>query len=393
MKPLFLLLVAFAAAVGFAHFSATDSGFVIIGYQGKVLTTTFTFFVIVLISATIAAILLVRFLRGVFGLQQRLRRWGEAQRLKRAHHALGNGLLALASGEFAKAERLLSKSADGDYLPEVHYLAAAEAAQAQRATARRNSYLRLADTSDEAGIALDIKRLQWAIENREFDEARDLILSLKRSAPGNLQALKLELELYREADEPQSILEVAPMLRRDRVISHDETIAMENQAAATLIKRADDIDMLQDTWNGLPKSVRAHPQVLATHCRRLDNFGRANDAEALLRKALDRRLEGGLVEAYGDVNCEVPVKQLRKVEAWRVSHPDRSDLKEAQAKLALRAGLWQQARELLGELIDQQPLPLRYELLADAYEQLDMVDQAHESRRAGLAMATAGATS
>lgn len=390
MRLLLIALFALGLAVIAGSLVAEDPGFIVIGYGGKVIRTTFAFFMFILLVTAIVLYVLTRLLANVLELRRRWRRWSQESRRRRAHRSLANGMLALAKGDFARAERLFAKGAEGDAQPEVHYLAAAEAAQAMNAPARRDNYLQLAhDVQPEAAAALDIKRAEWMIDTDQLPEAGKLIDELAQAQIGNVQVLKLRMRLLQRLGDTEALLALIPDLRRDRVIPFDDANALERDCAiAVLNESGGSPDALADVWNGLSKPMRFLAPVLGRYVQGLCAFGAHDEAEALLRKRLDSAWDSSLAELYGEVECDPPTRQLRKADAWAVTREADTGLRLTRARLAIRAGLWGQAKDHLDQLISRAPSPVLYQLQAAVAEGMDDVDAAAVLRKKGLDLAT-----
>lgn len=393
MRLLLITLLALTAAVVAGHFVAADPGFIVIGYGGKVLRTTFAFFLLASAAGLAALYFALRLLGQVFGLRQRWRRWSEGYRRRRAHRTLTSGMLALAEGEYARAERLFNRGADADAQPEVHYLAAAEAAQALNAPERRDNYLKLAqDLHPDAAVALDIKRATWQLDRGQFDEAASLVTRLEREHSGNPQVLRLRLALARHRGDPQALLDLVPALRRDRVLAPGEIDALEQDSAIGLLQQwRTRPDEFKRHWSALSKALRGHPAVLGAYVRGLIALGQHDEAETLLRKRLDRDWDSALAALYGEVETAPPARQLKRLEAWGITRGDDAGLRLARARVALRAGLWGQARGQLETLLAAAPSALLHRLLAEVADGVGDTAAANEHRRRGLELAT-GAT-
>ncbi len=390
MRLLVVTLFALGLAVLAGSLVAEDPGFIVIGYGGKVIRTTFAFFMLVLVVAIIGLYMAVRLLVNVLELRRRWRRWSDEYRRRRAHRSLATGMLALAKGDFARAERLFTKGAEGDAQPEVHYLAAAQAAQARNAPARRDNYLQLAhDVQPDAAAALDIKRSEWLIENGQLAGAGALIDDLEQAQAGNLQVLRLRMSLLQHLGDMHALLALIPALRRDRVIPFDDANAMERDCAiAVLNEQYASQESLVDVWNGLSKPIRFLAPVIGRYVQGLCTFAAYDEAEALLRKRLESAWDSSLAALYGEVECEPPTRQLRKADGWAVTREDDAGLRLTRARLAIRAGLWGHAKDHLEDLIAAQPSPLLYHLQAEVAEGVGDADAAAALRKKGLDLAT-----
>ncbi|MEQ8495977.1 MAG: heme biosynthesis HemY N-terminal domain-containing protein, partial [Gammaproteobacteria bacterium] len=351
--------------------------------------TTFAFFLVVLLVGFLALHGLVNLLQRAGRMRRRWRHWSEDHRRRRAHESLAGGLMAMAGGDYARAERLFRRGVDERSQPEAHYLAAAEAAHAARAPGRRDNYLTLAAGADPgARTALTIKRAAWLLENGQLSEARPLIEKLAENNRDNPRVLALMLRLAQASYDHAGVFALVPDLRRDRVLGHDALDAIERESAIALLARADlTREVLESRWQALGKHLRTDADVISAYVRGLCRHGDDGLAEELVRKRLERRWDTALAALYGEIACEPPTRQLRKLESWTVQHAGDPGLRLAHARLAIRAGQWDEAREQVEGLIDHTPSPLLHELLAEIAEGKGDGAAAARHRKAGLELA------
>ena len=391
MKALVIALLALIAAVVAGHFVAEDPGFIVIGYGGKVLRTTFAFFAFVLVISIIAIYALIRFASNLLQLRGRWRHWSSDHRRRRAHRALADGMVALGAGDFAKAEKLFLKATDGEQLPEAHYLGAADAAHAQKAYGRRDHYVQLAtDLNPALSSALSLRQAQWAFE-RGDSEAATRLLAVHASAdsPPEAAALRLEFELRRARHDAAGALAMIPALRRDRAISHDEASHHERECARQALLDVDnDLAALKALWTSLDKVLTTDAEVIAAYVQQLHRLGDDDTAEALLRKRLEKVWDSSLAALYGELECEPAAKQLRKLEAWSVTRGNDKGLRLARARQSIRAGLWGQARAQVEALMAEGASPMLHQLMAAILEGMNDPGAAQAERQQGLALAT-----
>ena len=387
---LLIALLALVAAVAVGHFIAVDPGFIVIGIGGKVVRTTFAFFVIVILAAVLTLYIGMRLLAHLLALRGRLGRWSGDYRRRRAYRSLADGLLARAAGDHARAERLFSLGADDNAQSEVHYLAAAEAAQAMHANGRRDNYLRLArDLKPDAVPALELQRAAWLLDQDHIDEAAALIDELSASQVSSPPLLRLRLRLLERRHDMAGVLQLMPAVRRDRVMSYDEANVLERDCAVAVLRgNALRPAELTAVWEGLSKSLRATPQVLAAYVQALCRVSRDDEAERLLARQIDRVWHSDLAALYGEIECQPAARQLRRVEQWAAQHDADPGLRLARARLAIRAQLWGLARTQLELLIADHPLPLFYRLLAEVADGAGDANAALRYRKRGLELAT-----
>ena len=391
VRILLVAVLALVVAAVIGHVMAADPGFIVIGFGGKVLRTSFAFFIVLLVALVIALYVGIRLLAQLLTLRGRLGRWSGERRRRRAYRSLADGLLARAAGDYGRAERLFSLGADDNAQPEVHYLAAAEAAQALHANGRRDNYLRLArDLKPDAAPALELQRAAWLLDQDQLDDAAALIDTLSSNQVSSPALLRLRLRLLERRQDMTGLLRLLPALRRDRVMTHDQANELERDCAVALL-RSDTVtaDGLMPVWDALSKPLRVAPPVVAAYVQALRRFERNDEAERVLAHQLDRVWNGDLAALYGEIECLPTVRQLRKVEQWAAKHDADPGLRLARARLAMRAQLWGPARTQLERLLAEHPLPLFYRMLAEVAEGAGDADAAQRYRKRGLEVATA----
>ena len=393
MKLLILAIFALVAAVGLGHLLQQDPGFIIIGYEGKFFRMSFVPFVAGMIIATLATYLVLKTLFQVLTVGKRWNKWSSTRKRRKSHQSLGDGLMALAAGDYVRAEKLLSQGAENDATPAVHWLAAAEAAQGQHAEERRNLYLARARESDpKAEAAIGLKRGRMLLENHQLEQARAAAEYLSDRYPDNQQVLLLRRDIYHSDKDWQSLAILLPVLKRHRALSEDALTALEVETSEALLgDYFGSLEALNKTWAQLPKEARVNPQVVAQYADALAAFGQHEEAEVLLRKAINKAWHKDLIRVYRRVHITNSGLQLERAESWLQARPDDPDLLLTLASLAISAEKWTEARNYLDRLSKSQATPEAYQLLADVLEHEGDPVEASRCRRDGLAMALGAA--
>jgi len=390
VKYLLIVILALSAAVVLGHFVSADAGFVVIGYAGKVFRTSFAFFVVLLVTGIVVADIAWRFLYQVLTMRTRMVGWSGNYRRKRSQRTLGNGLLALAEGDFNRAERLLSRGGDDETAAAIRYLGAAEAAQAQNAAERRDTYLNLAhDAMPSAEIAIGIKRAEMQVSNKQHEQARASLAYLADRHPDNKQVLSLQQQVCSQTDDFVTLLGLLPALRRHSVYPQERLEELESRTATALLSQAfTTVDELHELWHRLPKSTRNRSSCIALYAKQLTALGHHEDAEGLLRKNIGRDWHPDLIRQYGEVRVPKALQQMQRAEVWLVTRTEDTDLLLTVAKLSINAEQWDKARTALDRLIALAPSPMAYRLLAEIFEQADDTEAVNQCQREGLRLAT-----
>jgi len=391
LKLLAALLAALIVAVGAGHLIATHPGIVAISFEGTVVRLSLALFCVLTLGGTLLTLFLLRALYRVLTVRSRYRRWRTERARRRAQLALNDGLLALAAGDYASAERTLQRGALISATP-VHYLAAAQAAHAQNAPTRRDAYLALADDGS-AELPVGLRRVEMLLDEGEFGAAERALLPLLERHGKAAQLLRLRHRLLASQARWDELVALLPTLRRHKVFADARLAEMEAELAARRLT----LPMLtladaQQIWRALSKSAREQAAVQLAYARALLRLEAGDEAETLLRKALGRHWDPRLVALYGELEGTSPAVLLGQAEAWLTTHADDTQLLLTLGRLGYRAGLWGKARAYLEEAIARHPTTLAHRLLADVYDRLDEPALAQRQRALGLELATAGAS-
>lgn len=387
MRLLIGALAALVAAVGLGHLAASHPGIVAIGVDGKILRLSLALFVVLTVGGALLLLLGLYWLWALLTVRRRWRRRRAARAQRRSRLALDDGLLALAAGDYARAERVLERGAR-DGATAVHYLAAAQAAQALEAPSRRDAYLARAADEPRALLAVGLRRAEMLLERGEYAEAEAALAPLLARYGERRPVLSLRhrlLALHRRDDELAGLL---PLLRKRRVYDERRLDEIESELAVRRLERPTLTRAeVQRIWQELAKPLREEVPILIAYAHALLRLAAGSEAEALLRKALARQWDARLVALYGELD-DAPVVLLGRAEAWLPAHSEDPALLFALGRLSHRAELWGKAREYLEAASARRPSPLVQRLLADTYDRLGEVELARRARTAGLELAT-----
>ena len=392
MRILAGILVVLVGAVLLALAARHDPGYVLITRGDWTMETTLTLFAVATLLLFTALYAAIRLTARFIEVPRRMHAWRTRRRAVKARKATQRGLIELAEGHWARAERDLTHYADDGDAPLLNYLGAARAAQKQGADKRRDHYLSLAHQSmPEAELAIGLTQAEVQLSHGQLEQALATLMHLRTVAPKNAHVLYLLKRLYERLNSWNDLQELLPALRKGKVIDEKELDRLERKAHRELLAAASDsgrIEQLRETWVRVPKRLREDPDLLADYTQRLARLGRGQDAERLLRDALKRQWEPRLVRLYGELDSGDPTQQLRYAEAWLRGRERHPDLLLALGRLAIRNQLWGKARGYLEASIGSEPRAETYRELGELLEQTGETDEARACFRKGLALAS-----
>jgi len=389
MRFLITLLLVLVATVAAAVLMMQEPGYVLIVYQQWAIEST----LVVLIGGAIVSFallyLLIRMLRIVWLLPQKAREQKRARRRMRATVGTDRGLLALAEGNWAKAEKLLIRFAKDSEMPLINYLGAARAAQKQYANMRRDLHLADAHHSmPRATLAIGITQGELQYAQGQYEEALATLMHLRSIAPKHGYVLYLLMKVHERMGSWKELLELMPDLRSSDALSAKEAADFEAKVHQQLFAAAvkgQDIAKLHDAWAQLPRDMRQHGDLIVIYVQQLLALGQGNSvSEAILREAINREFNPQLVRLYGQVRGDDAAKQLATAENWLRDHERHPDLLLTLGRLALSNQLWGKARSYLEASLGSGPQPETYCELANLLYDLGEEARARELYRQGL---------
>jgi len=397
MRRLFYLLAVLIAAVFLALVARQDPGYVLITRGNWSAETTLSLFVIIaLISFGLLYTLVRLALRG-WALPPQLARWQRRRRAQRARRAASRGLVELAEGHWAAAERILSRNAADSDLALVNYLGAARAAQEQNEPARRDHYLALALRSvPKANLAVELTQAELQLNHGQLEHALATLMHLRSIAPKHTYVLLLLMRLFQKLSSWGDLAALVPELRKRHVVSKDEADQLELTAHRHLLEIAGNsgnAERLEEAWGRVPKELKQHPDLVSAYAVRLIMLEQHERAEQLLREAVSRDWNERLAYLYGFANSRDAEQQLRIAEAWLRAREQNATLLLTVGRISLRQRLWGKARAYLEACLAHRAAdPEVHELLAELLTQLGEHELAAGHYKAGLVAAARDVT-
>ncbi len=399
MKILSFIILTLFVAAALALLALDNPGYVLIAREPWSIEMTLVVFVALLLLAVLGLYLLWHLLVRIWKTPGEVSQWRQRRKARRAHAALVSGLVHLAEGSWAKAEKqLLSGLHDGE-TPLLNYLAAACAAQEQGKSEKRDEYLSLAHQhAPEQGLAIGMLQAQLQFQARQYERALASLAQLRVNSPKHPHTLYMLATVYRELRDWESLANLIPDLRRTKAADAHEIEAFESLAHRELLTlpppaRAGG-GVLKQAWNAVPSQLRHKSEFVALYARQLIAQEAMDECEALIGSALERGWSDELARLYGLTRTANPAAQLETAEAWLQIHTDNPQLLLTLGRLARRAKLDGKARVYLERAVALRAgLEASFEL-AQLLEQAGERDQALDCYRQALArhgQETAGA--
>ncbi len=376
------------AGAGIGVVLSRDIGYVLLSFGNY--TVEMSLALLLLLIALLFGLLYfaIRLAVRTLHLPQDVRDWKQRRGSRLAQQAMTRGLLEMSEGNWRGAEKRLVRFADRSETPLLNYLAAARAAQLQGAHDRRDGYIRLAhDAMPSADVAVSLTQAELQLADHQLEQALATLKQLRSVAPKHNYVLRLLRRLYEQLGDWEHLRELLPELRRRKVDDEQDLQRLEVRTHRALLEQAflaRDEHRLGMAWADVPRGLRGNAQLLGDYAGYLQEAGQDQKAERLLRDALKKEWDTGLVETYGLLDIAEPGKQLSAMERFLSQHPDDPTLLLTLGRLSLRAQLWGKARGYLEACIGRNGPAQAFRELGQLLERLDEPDKAIDVYRRGL---------
>ncbi|WP_207061588.1 heme biosynthesis HemY N-terminal domain-containing protein [Motiliproteus sp. SC1-56] len=367
MKRLFILaLVVLLLGTVLGEWIVRDPGYVLLSYANTTVETSLWGLVLIVGVAFLALHLLLRTVQYLMQRRGSLRRWNHSRHRRSANRKTLKGLMALSSGEWSKAQRYLTQSADHAETPLINYLAAARAAHEQNLPTECESLLQKArQKTPQAELAIGITQAHTQLGRGQLEPCLATLLRLRRIAPRHTYVLKLLKRVYLRLEDWDGMTQLLPDLRKEQVYPEDKLQQLERKAYRGLLKskleavpvEADAeqrLEALRKTWKGLPKHLSNDSALVARYATLMDQAGLSEQAETVLRNSIKRNWDSDLVRLYGRIGGEQPGKQLKQAQQWLKLHGGDPSLLLTLGRLSLRNEAWDDARDYFERSLERE---------------------------------------
>lgn len=367
MKRIFLLLLLIMfAGTWIGQKMIQDSGYTLISYGQTTVEMSLWVFMIIAIALFFTLHWGLNLLRRSLKSGTKWRLWSGSRKSRIAHNKTLKGLIALSEGNWWKAQRLLTLSADNADLPLVNYLAAARAAQEQGEDSACDELLQKARTSaPEAEIAIGIFQAQTQLSRGQLEPCLATLINLRQRSPKHSSVLKLLRQVYIELEDWQALKTLIPELRKQKALKPEKLTQTEQLCFQKLLEQSialpdgtaleDKRKALGETWHNMPSHL-TKDDVLARHYTKLlIGIGAEAKAEPVLKDLINSHWDDELVNLYGRIEGGNLKKQLETARSWLKDYPLNPDLLLTLGRLSQRNEHWGKAIAYFEQSLEQSP--------------------------------------
>lgn len=343
---LLLLVLTLGGGLVAGTLMGFDSGYVLVSWGHYTLETSLWLFAGLTLLLMLVLYTLLRSTLVLLGSDWRFNEWRAQRRNQRARRQTTKGLLSLAQGQWRRAERLLTLSADDSDTPLINYLAAARAAVEQGKNEAADEWLKAArDSTKGADLAVGLNQAELLSSRGQKEQALAVLLKLRQKHPRHAYLLKLLVKLHVELEDWAALHELLPLLRKSSRIPADKLTELEQNVQLQLLERASrnngqtpqqQAQELKQLYRDMPRSAREAVPVVKRYIELLHALPADGLAEQELRRALKYVWHDDLVMLYGNLQGEDSNRQLLFAEQQLTERPNDPVLLLVLGKLTLR---------------------------------------------------------
>lgn len=378
-----LLLLSVYAGVYLQH----DSGYVLITFHNWTIETSILVWIFFVILFFITIHVLFIIVNKVIKIPAALHKWRIKILAHRSQAKTKQGLIEFNEGHWEQAKKHLIDALPNADTPLLNYLTAARAAQEMGDSTQRDNFLRQAQQSmPEAKIAVELTQAQLQIANQQWEQALATLKHLRLLAPNHKYVLKLLIQLYEEIKEWSQIIDLLPIIKKNRILSPAKFQSLQQNAYLQqlnlLINQAED-GLVNKLMANLPKELKYYSGIICKYTKFLINKNQQTEAEYLIRKSLPKYLQDNLLELYSELDEKH--LNLRFIESLLKKNNHSNALYLCLGKICLNKQLWGKAENYLQESIKIKPTAQAYAILGNLFEKEGKIEAACEAYRKGVA--------
>ncbi len=328
------------------------------------------------------------FLTSITRAYRRMREWLVGSSLRSVIRNANEARNALAEGDWAHAESKMVKAAKNSDTPLHYYLDAARAAQELGALDRRDGYLHQALlSSPDAKLVTFLTQAELQFEQGQYEYCLATLQELKKLAPTNRLVLRLSSNVFAATGGWNEMVDLLPQLSKHAVLPAEDITALEIKTYTYMLRlEAKKLGKqgLITCWDGLPRHVRTHAEIIENYAQLLLNLNAESEVEQLLRNQIKRQWDVKLVKLYGLTLGPDLGKQIAAAESWLKHHQEEPALLLALARLCIANKLWGKARNYLDATLSLEANPDAYAELGRLLGFLGEQQKAMECYKKGL---------
>lgn len=360
LKLFFFLLIA----IGLVFLLWSGDGYVLIAYGTKTIEMTLWVAALVVVAIYLCLWFVRKLLLGGAEMARRFRELFLFGSVERAQKRAATGMVDYLTGDWLEARKKLLRTLDKVEYPLANYIAAARSSFEMGDEADAANILDKALTIANSELPVALTRARLHVQSGRYEEAINILKPIDIKMPRQAAVLDLMHHIYIAQKNWRALEDMFPVMRKAKVLSNVEFEALEQMLACEKMKAQSDqtkallvaerLPALQSVWKSFARSVQKKPEVIVAYAQALAEHYQDQEAEVIVRKALNNQWFDPLVNLYGRLQVKEIHSQLRTVESWLKDKPQDATLLLTMGRVMLRNQQWELARDYFQRSLNQQ---------------------------------------
>lgn len=390
IRIIFLFLV-----LGLGLFAGTEyageQGYVLISVANKTLemsVTTLVIFVVV----TLAVLFSVEFIvKRILRATSDTWNWFSIRKQKRSRRMTNEAMLKLMEGDWKQAEQKVIRWAKHHDMPVLCYLIAAQAAQEQGDSQKRDKYLELATQQDSSVLAVDLTKAKQYVQAEQYEKALNSLSSVANDYPQNPVLLSLQKVIYVKLGKWDELLSLVQDLRNTKMVSDYKTEKLTEQAYCGLLSETSEhrgIEGLLDRWSDLPKKARTSSVICGHLVRLLLSRNADEEAYELIKEHIKKHPNSELYGLLPDLSLADTTSATSLLENTLKKDANNAEALSALGRIHLKKEDWSKAESEFEKALSIRPSVNDFGYLSKALEKQNKHQAAHDVSKKALKLVT-----
>ena len=303
----------------------------------------------VLILVVIGVFIGLRLLAALVSLPARLIQAKRKRRITRLRESFEQGMSLYLQGRWEQAQKDFLKAAQDASLTHVANLLAARCAMEDSLFDKARTSLQVAR---EANIKDDfcvlLAQSEMLIKLGQVEQAIEHLNTLRQRQPDNRKIVNLLIQSCEILGDWEILADSLPKLRKLYASQPDKLRAIEVPIARVLLQqsvRRAGKSALEKQWREIDSAIK--PQLFVTYAKLLVQLGAYQDAERVLREAIESHWGKDCLVYYGDMEGDSINQRIQHAERWLKTNPNDPSLLLCLGKLYRQLEAWDRAKYYL----------------------------------------------
>ncbi len=384
MRTLLWFLTLAALAVGLSLAARYNDGYALLVLPPWRLELSLNLLLLLLLAAFVIGYASLRLISAMVHLPASVRAFRDARAKAKGEAALREAIQLLIEGRYGRTLKRAEDAWNAGHAPGLAALLALHASTALRDVDRQRHWQQRAVEHDsDIRNARLMMEASFAVDARDFEQARILLDQLAHESGRHIAALRLSLRMQQGLGNWYAVLHLVNQLEKHRAMTAEQSAPLRVRAHRENIKALEqDGRALEQYLARTAGKDRLDPRLADDGVQALIRARSGTAAARLIEEVLDENWSSALAAAYADCAGEDVLGRIAHAEVWLQRHPRDVELLLTLGRLCRQRQLWGKAQSYLEASLAIAPSRMAHIELAGLFEHLEKAAEANQHYRA-----------